>query len=137
MAQTKLKCVLASMVLTCSSLGFADGEVAPEVEQQISSALEKADSGYTNVQVVGEETINNKSCYRITFNDQGNDVELVLNKETFRPCEENLMHRSVPYIPVYNPGLWAAVYSTIINAPRSPSSNRPSRARPCNRRCRR
>lgn len=134
------------MLLAGASLAFADGEVAPEIEREISSALDQAGSGYTDVRVLSEETVNGQNCYRIAFNDQGSDVELVLNKETFSPCEGALMNEHAPYVPVWNPGLWAAVNSSIISSSLYPYRyNRYRRHgyyrsgydRPCRRHCRR
>lgn len=114
MIHERLTLWLASVLFACSSLAFAEGAVSSQDEQKIVTALEAVGSGYTNVRVLGEEVVNDQSCYRIAFTDKGNDVELILNKETFRPCDENFVNEQHNPVPVWNPAVWAAVHGSII-----------------------
>lgn len=121
--------------LTLSTAALAD-QAADVATQEINRAFAQADQGLSDAEIVGEGLIGLESCYQLSFMDNGVVRELFVDKTNYLPCEgaDNSMMR---IIPAYNPGVWAAIYSTVINASR-PSSSRPSRpsSRPC-RRCRR
>ncbi len=123
--------------LSLSTAAFAD-QVADVAAQEINAAFARADQGLSDAEIVGDEMVGAERCYQLSFMDNGIVRNLLVDKTTYLPCEEtnNSMMR---YIPPFNPGVWAAVYSTIINSNRpstSRPSNRPSSSRPC-RRCRR